>query len=198
MDRPIIIEKTKRLISVIAPFAWLAVLVFAIWSLQREWSGVGRKGLSQAISQISLWQLGFALLLTAASLVCNASLDLVALRWLKRDLPTGRVLGTALIASSFSMNGGGTILGGGTIRMRFYGQYGLGGGEIAKMTGFLLVAGWLGHALLAGMLLSWSPTFWTESQPTFEKHRRPFRRLRWKILLLRFAFNPRSVPCAIS
>src|ERR1035437_950011 len=157
MDRPIIIEKTKRLISVIAPFAWLAVLVFAIWSLQREWGGGGRRGLSQAISQISLWQFGFALLLTAASLVCNASLDLVALRWLKRDLPTGRVLGTALIASSFSMNGGGTIFGGGTIRMRFYGQYGLGGGEIAKMTGFLLVAGWLGHALLAGALLSWSP-----------------------------------------
>ncbi len=96
-------------------------------------------------------------MLTAVSLVCNASLDLVALRWLRRKLPTGRVLGTALIASSFSMNGGGTVLGGGTIRMRFYGQYGLGGGEIAKMTGFLLVAGWLGHALLAGILLLWSP-----------------------------------------
>ena len=67
------------------------------------------------------------------------------------------VLGTALIAGSFSMNGGGTILGGGTIRMRFYGQYGLDGAEIAKLTGYLLIAGWLGHALLAGLLLCGAP-----------------------------------------
>jgi phosphatidylglycerol lysyltransferase len=147
----------KKWLLAAAPFAWLALLAFAIWSLGKEWGGFHFNDLDEALRRIGLWHLGMALLLTATSLLCNASLDLVALRWLKKELPTGKVLGTALIAGSFSMNGGGTILGGGAIRLRFYGQYGLGGAEIAKITGFLLIAGWLGHALLAGVLMCWVP-----------------------------------------
>lgn len=150
-------EKFKKWSAAVMPFAWLALLAFAVWSLGKEWSGFHLDDLDDALRRIGLWHMGFALLLTIASLVCNASLDLVALRWLRKDLPTGKVLGTALIAGSFSMNGGGTILGGGTIRMRFYGQYGLEGAEIAKITGFLMVAGWLGHALLAGVMMCWAP-----------------------------------------
>ena len=157
MDSPIKYDQLKRLFAVIAPFAWLALLAFAVWLLGKEWGGFHLDELDDALRRIGLWHMGVALLLTAASLLCNASLDLVALRWLKKKMPVGKVLGTALIAGSFSMNGGGTILGGGAIRMRFYGQFGLGGAEIAKITGFLLVAGWLGHALLAGVMLCWSP-----------------------------------------
>ncbi len=146
----------NRLIG-LAPFAWLALLAFAIWSLGKEWSGFHLADLDEALRRIGPWHLGLALCLTALSLLCNASLDLVGLRWLERKLPTRNVLGTALIAGSFSMNGGGTVLGGGAIRLRFYGQYGLGGAEVAKMTGFLLMAGWLGHALLAGVLMCWAP-----------------------------------------
>jgi len=150
-------EKTKRLLAVVASVAWIAVLAFAVWSLHREWGGFRMADLNTALRRIGPGLLGCALGLTALSLLCNASLDLVALRWLGRSLPVAQVLGTGLIASSFSMNGGGTLLGGGTIRMRFYGQLGLSGAEIAKLTGFLLVAGWLGHAFLAGILLCWAP-----------------------------------------
>ncbi len=150
------LEKIKKLFGMVAPFLWLAVLAGAVYSLHQEWGGK-LTSLSGALRLIGPWHVVLAMLLTALSLLCNASLDLVALHWLKRKLPVGSVMGTALIASSFSMNGGGTILGGGSIRLRFYGQYGLDGTEIAKLTGFLLVAGWLGHALLAGVLLCWSP-----------------------------------------
>ena len=155
--RPKQLEKIKRLFAAVLPFAWVAVLVVAVRALQHEWGGFHFSYLDEALRRIGLWHLGLALGLTALSLLCNASLDLVALRWLRRDLPVGKVLGTALIAGSFSMNGGGTILGGGSIRLRFYGQYGLDGGEIAKLTGYLLIAGWLGHAFLAGILLVISP-----------------------------------------
>lgn len=165
MVEPIKYQKTKRLFAIVAPFAWLALLGFAVWSLSKEWGGFHLGDLDKALRRIGIWHIGIALLLTAASLLCNASLDLVALRWLQRDLPPGKVLGTALIAASFSMNGGGTILGGGAIRLRFYAQYGIGGVEVAKITGFLMVAGLLGHALLAGVMmcvsppeLSWLPT----------------------------------------
>lgn len=157
MDLPIKTQKLKNLAAAVAPFVWLGVLAFAVRSLGKEWGGFHLSEVDDAMRSIGPLHIGIALLLTAASLLCNASLDLVALRWLKKDLPPGKVLGTALIAGSFSMNGGGTILGGGTIRLRFYGQYGLGGTEIAKITGFLLVAGWLGHALLAGVMMCWSP-----------------------------------------
>jgi len=157
MDLPIKHPGLKRFVTAAAPFVWVALLAFAVWSLGKEWGGFHLRDLNEALQRIGPWHVGMALGLTAASLLCNASLDLVALRWLGKGLPTGKVLGTALIAGSFSMNGGGTILGGGAIRMRFYGQYGLGGAEVAKITGFLLVAGWLGHALLAGVMMFWSP-----------------------------------------
>ena len=157
MVRSLQLEKVKRLFVALLPFAWLAVLVFAVTSLYREWGGIHVSDINAALVRIGPGHLAIALGLTAVSLLLNASLDLVALRWLGRSLPLGEVLGTALIASSFSMNGGGTVLGGGTIRMRFYGSLGLRGGEIAKLTGFLFVAGWLGHALLAGILLVGAP-----------------------------------------
>jgi phosphatidylglycerol lysyltransferase len=157
MDLPIKLEKAKGMVAAVLPLVWLPLLAFAVWSLGREWGGFHLTDLDAALRTIGPWHLGIALLLTAASLLCNASLDLVALRWLGKELPARKVIGTALIAGSFSMNGGGTILGGGTIRLRFYGQYGLGGVEVAKITGFLLVAGWLGHALLAGVMMCWSP-----------------------------------------
>ncbi|MEI6818324.1 MAG: bifunctional lysylphosphatidylglycerol flippase/synthetase MprF [Verrucomicrobiota bacterium] len=150
-------ECLKRLVSAALPFLCLALLAFSVWLLGKEWGGFHLDELDDALARIGIWPVAIALLLTAASLLCNAALDLVALRWLQQKLPTGRVLGTALVAGSFSMNGGGTILGGGTIRMRFYGQYGLGGAEVAKITGFLMIAGWLGHALLAGVMMCWSP-----------------------------------------
>jgi len=157
MVRPKRLENIKRLFAGVLPFAWLAVLVVAVRALQHEWGGFHFSYLAEELRRIGLWHVGLALFLTAISLLCNASLDLVALRWLRRDLPVGKVLGTALIAGSFSMNGGGTILGGGSIRLRFYGQYGLERAEIAKLTGYLLIAGWLGHAFLAGILLMVSP-----------------------------------------
>ena len=157
MDFPIKNENLRRLFVRFLPYVWLALFAIAVWMLGKEWGGFHLDELDDALRRIGPWHLGAALILTAASLLCNASLDHVALRWLQKDLPTRKVLGTALIAGSFSMNGGGTILGGGAIRMRFYGQFGLGGAEIAKITGFLMIAGWLGHALLAGVMMCWAP-----------------------------------------
>lgn len=166
MGLPIKLDKLKRIAAVVAPFAWVALLAFAIRSLGKEWGGFKLSELNAALRGIGPWHVGIALGLTAASLLCNASLDLVALRWLQRPLAAGKVLRTALIASSFSMNGGGTVLGGGAIRLRFYGQAGLGGTDVAKITGFLLLAGWLGHALLAGLMLLWAPPQLSWMSPT--------------------------------
>jgi phosphatidylglycerol lysyltransferase len=147
----------KKHLAFVGSFLWLAILAFAVWSLHRSWAEFSLDEMDDALKAIGVGHILFALGLTAASLLCNASLDLLALRWLKKDLPKRKVISTALIASSFSMNGGGTILGGGTIRLRFYGQYGIEGPDVAKITGFLMMAGWLGHAMLAGVMLAWQP-----------------------------------------
>ena len=123
------LEGPKRVIARVVPYAWLALLAYAVWMLSKEWGGFHLADLNAALERIGPWRLVAALALTAASLLCNASLDLVALR----------------------------VLGGGAIRLRFYGQQGLGAADVAQITGFLLVAGWLGHALLAGVMLCWQP-----------------------------------------
>lgn len=157
MDDPVHQGIFRRLLPVVGRYAWLVMLVLALNFLRREWGGFHLDELDDALNRIGGFHLALALGLTVVSLTCNASLDLVALAWLGKRLPVGNVLGTAMVASSFSMNGGGTLLGGGTIRLRFYGQHGIEGAEVLKISGFLLAAGWLGHALLAGLLLCWSP-----------------------------------------
>lgn len=149
--------RLRRIPSVLSGYGWLMLLVVALLMLRHEWGGFHLSELDIALARIGVWHLLAALGFTLLSLLCNASLDLVALHWVGRRLPVAGVIGTGLIASSFSMNGGGTILGGGSIRLRYYGREGLDGGDVAKITGFLMAAGWMGHALLAGVLMLWSP-----------------------------------------
>ncbi len=147
----------RGLLSLLGRYAWLILLIIALRVLYREWGGFHLRDLHKALSEIGGIHITYALAFTLLSLIFNASLDLVAMRWLGRSLPKGEVLGTAFLAGSFAMNGGGTVLGGGSIRLRFYGQCGLSGAEVARITGYLMVVGWLGHSVLAGTLLLISP-----------------------------------------
>jgi uncharacterized membrane protein YbhN (UPF0104 family) len=94
---------------------------------------------------------------TGLSYFFNAAIDLFSLKWIGRKLPTGRALGCSFISTAFSLNAGGTLLGGGGVRMRLYTGLGLTPGEVARMAGFAVIAGWAGHALVAGTLLVMAP-----------------------------------------
>ena len=142
----------------IAGLLWLLVLAVALHALYKEWSGFHLHDLKAALGRIGLEHLALALAFTALSYFFNAALGLLAHRWL--DMPMKRPwrdLAVSFISSAFSMNAGGNVLGGGSIRMRFAASQGMSAADVGKMTAFSICAGWLGHAFLCGVLLIVSP-----------------------------------------
>ncbi len=137
--------------------AWLAVLCVALYGLHHEWAGFHLDDLNQALERIGWQHAALALGCTTLSYLSNASIDLFSLKWLGKKISTRKSLGYSFISASFSMNAGGTLLGGAGVRMRLFTNMGLTTAEVAKMAGFAMVVGWAGHALVAAVLLLVSP-----------------------------------------
>lgn len=138
--------------------AWLGVMAFALVALHAEWSHFHLDDLNNALSRLGWKHVGLALACTVLGYLFNAAIDLFSLRWLGKKIPLTEALGCSYIAAAFSMSAGGTLLGGGGVRMRLFTSKGLTPGEVAKMAGFAVVAGWAGHALVAGILLWLAPS----------------------------------------
>jgi phosphatidylglycerol lysyltransferase len=142
----------------VASVLWVAVCVAALYGLHEEWSGFSLAQLNHALARIGPRHLAAAVAFTALSYLCNAALGLLAVVWVGRPLDQPwRELFVSYISSAFTMNAGGTLLGGGSIRMRFASATGSNVGETARITMFTGLAGWAGHALACAVLLIFSP-----------------------------------------
>ncbi len=132
---------------------WVAVCAWAIYGLHKEWSHFHLADLNAAFSRIGAHSLGLAFLFTVLSYFANALLAVLGQRWIKRPIRPWRDLGISFISSAFTMNAGGTVLGGGSIRMRFAAAEGLTITDAGKIMLFSGIAGWVGHMFLCGVLL---------------------------------------------
>lgn len=133
---------------------WVGVCAWALYGLHKEWSGFHLSDLDDALSRIGPRHLAMALGFTALSYAANAGLGVLARRWLGHSIPRPwHDFGISLISSAFTMNAGGTVVGGGSIRMRFAALQGIRVPDIGKMAMFSGLAGWAGHLFLCGALL---------------------------------------------
>lgn len=133
---------------------WVLVLGIALHQLHREWSSFHFSDLNAALARIGPSHLAAALGFTLLSYACNAALGIVAQRWLGHPpLAPWRDLLRNFIVSAFTMNAGGSVIGGGSIRLRFAAEQGRSPEEVGKATLFSGLAGWAGHVLLSGLLL---------------------------------------------
>jgi phosphatidylglycerol lysyltransferase len=142
---------------------WVAVCGWALYGLHKEWSGFHLSDLDAALARIGPRHLAMALGFTLLSYAGNAGLSLLAERWLGHPLRhPWRDLGVSFLSSAFSMNAGGTVLGGGSIRMRFAASQGLSVPQVGKIMMYAGLAGWAGHAFLCGVLLTFAapPVEW--------------------------------------
>ncbi len=159
MNDPIPAPSRLRLwLARVGGLLWLVVLAISLRALHEEWSGFHFKDLDDALSRIGMGHLLLALAVTVLSHAGNAAMGVVAERWLGRPVKRPwHSFGVSFISAAFSLNAGGTVLGGGAIRMRFAASQGLTAGEAGRVTLFTAAAGWAGHAMLCGLLLMISP-----------------------------------------
>ncbi len=102
------------------------------------------------IATIPLHQILLAILITAVNFVVLTGYDLIAVRYLKKQLPLRKVMVGAIIGYALS-NVLGWMIGGTAIRFRLYGSWGFRLIEIIALVSILSVTFWLGMFLLAGI-----------------------------------------------
>ena len=137
---------------------WIAVCAWALHGLHREWSGFHLADLNAALARIGSGHLALGIGFMLLSYLCNATLGLIAQRWIGHPtVEAWKDLRNNFIVSAFTMNAGGSVIGGGSIRLRFASEHGISPAQIGKMTLFSGLAGWAGHVTLCGLLLMLAP-----------------------------------------
>jgi phosphatidylglycerol lysyltransferase len=146
-------EGLKRAGRVLLP---VAILAAAAWALTHELRGFHPGDVERGLRAIPRAALLAAAAATALDYLLLSGYDLLALRYVGRSLPLGRVVFTSFIAYAFGNNVGLSLLSSSSVRVRLYSQFGLSSGEIARVVAFTAAQLWtgllplLGVALLAG------------------------------------------------
>ena len=104
------------------------------------------------------WHLiAIAILLTAANYAILAGYDLLALRFTGHRVPLRRVLLTSFIGYGISNNTGHAWASGGSVRYRFYGDAGVPGRDIARISLFLALTFVIGVVTLGAIAILLAP-----------------------------------------
>lgn len=98
-----------------------------------------------------------AVALTALNYLVLTGYDLLAFRYIRKALPTGRVMIAAFLAYAISHNVGFAALSGASVRYRFYSRWGVTTEELSRLVFSYSVTFWIGLLALAGLSLVASP-----------------------------------------
>ncbi len=134
-------------------YSLLLVVTIATYFLLR-WKfqelGLTWDDIKMSLSKVSNLSIVVAVCITAANFVLLTGYDLIAVRYLKKDLPIRRVMTGAVIGYALS-NVLGWLVGGNAIRYRLYSKWGFNLVEIVAFISILSITFWLGLFLLAGL-----------------------------------------------
>ncbi len=112
--------------------------------------GITWDAVHDAIGNVSAISILVAVLITIANFFLLTGYDLIAVRYLKKDLPIRRVMMGAVIGYALS-NILGWLVGGNAVRYRLYTRWGFSLVEFVGFITILSVTFWLGLFLLAGL-----------------------------------------------
>ena len=131
----------------------LALLVFSVmaWLLHRELEQIHVHDILAHLESIPADTLGLGVLLTGGSYFALCLYDFMALRYLHKKVPLGRVIVASFIANAFGHNLGFAAFTGGAFRLRLYASSRLTAIDVATVTGFTSITTSLGLAVLAGV-----------------------------------------------
>ncbi|MGO8749073.1 MAG: bifunctional lysylphosphatidylglycerol flippase/synthetase MprF [Thermoguttaceae bacterium] len=146
----------KRLLTVLRPLLILIIFGGAVWLLYHELRGLAYRQLVGELWNIPLRRILIAVGLTALNYVVLFGYDLLAVRYIGHPLPLRRLAIASFIGHVASFNFG-AILGGSSIRYRFYSAWGYSTIEILQLITILGITFWLGAIGLAGVVFILAP-----------------------------------------
>ena len=146
-----------RLLRWIGPIAALLVFGAVAYILHGELARLHFNRVFAHLQAIPRRHVLAALGFTAASYWVISGYDVLALRYLRKRLPYGRILFSCFIASAFGHTLGFSAFTGGAIRFRLYASAGVTAVEVATIAAFVSLGIGIGLATLAGVSLFLSP-----------------------------------------
>lgn len=143
-------RRWKRLASLLG----LVLFGVALWTLRDELSRFDGKQFANYLGALGAPQVVLVAATTVAAYAVLVGYDWFALRYIGKQLPLRRTAFAAFVGYACSLNIGQAALSGGAVRMRLYTAWGLRPGDVARIVGFNLLNGGLGHMLLTGITLA--------------------------------------------
>jgi phosphatidylglycerol lysyltransferase len=155
----------QKLLYSVGPVIVLLLLAVALWVLHHELKEYHYQDIARSLREIPGPRLLLALSLTVLSYMVLTGYDVLALRYIRRPLPFGKIALASFIGHVFSYNIGLSILGGSAVRYRLYSAWGLSAVEITKVVAFCTLAFWLGVLMIGGAALLLEPPAVLSSLP---------------------------------
>ena len=141
----------------IGPLTGVLLFAAALFVLRRELQAVHYHELTAQLVSLPLAQLAAALLLTAANYAVLTGYDHLALAYVGRSLPRGKVTLASFVAYAVANSVGFGMISGASVRYRFYSRWGVTTPELSRIVLFYSVTFWLGLMLLGGWSLALHP-----------------------------------------
>jgi phosphatidylglycerol lysyltransferase len=141
----------KQFLRILQPSVVLAVFVAAVWVLYGQLRDFRYEEFTKGLSDINANDLALAIGLTVLNYVVLLGYDYLAIRYLKHPLPAKKLMLASFVGNVASLNFG-SLLGGTSVRFRFYALWKFSGVEILQLVVILGLTFWLGVCLMAGIV----------------------------------------------
>lgn len=147
----------RNLLHSLGPFIALTLFCIALWVLHRALKDYHYHDIVSHLRDLPISHLLLAFGLTLLNYLMMSGYDLLALRYIRYQLPYRKIAAASFMGYAFSNNIGLSMLAGGSVRYRLYSAWGLSVEEITKVVIFCSLTLWLGFLTLGGIVFLFEP-----------------------------------------
>jgi len=147
----------NRLLALLGPLVGLCLVALAVWVLNHELRSYSLVDIAANLREIPTRSLLASTGLTLLGYLALTGYDALAFRFVGAALSYPRIALASFLGFVFSHNVGVSFLGGGAVRYRVLGSFGISGGDVARVVAFNLMTFWLGFLALGGAALALDP-----------------------------------------
>lgn len=146
----------KKYLRPLGSVAVAAIFVLAVFLLYHKLKTYSIAEIRESLGQISYGRIGASIALTVVNYMILVGYDWLALKAINKSLPLPRVGLVSFVGQAVSYNFG-ALLGGTTVRYRFYSAWGFSVSEVVRLVLMLAVTFWVGALGLCGLIFMVAP-----------------------------------------
>ncbi len=148
----------KKYLRYLGPLLVTGIFLLAVYLLYHKLKAYSIAQIRESIQQISYGRIGISLVLMVINYMILVGYDWLALKAIHKKLPLPRVGLVSFVGQAVSYNFG-ALLGGTSVRYRFYSAWGFSLAEIVRLVLMLAVTFWVGALGLCGVIFLLAPPY---------------------------------------